>query len=167
MGKWSYGAPRVLSFGEGTKATVGKYCSIAEGVTIMAGGEHRPDWVTTFPFQCFWAETTHFPGHPKSKGDVVIGNDVWIGKDAFILSGVHIGDGAVIGARAVVAKDVPPYAIVVGNPARIIRYRFDQAAIEKLLQIKWWDWPEKEILNAMAFLLSTDINAFIAYCEKR
>jgi acetyltransferase-like isoleucine patch superfamily enzyme len=167
MGKWSYGAPTMLSWGEGTKATVGKYCSISGGVTILLGGDHRGDWVTTFPFSSFWAEASHITGHPKTKGDVVIGNDVWIGRDAFILSGVHIGDGAIVGARAVVTKDVPPYAIVAGNPARIVRYRFDESSIEKLLKFKWWDWPEEEIAHVMPLLLSADISAFIAYCESR
>jgi acetyltransferase-like isoleucine patch superfamily enzyme len=165
IGVGTYGVPNVRTWGEGGKVTIGKYCSIASGVTILLGGDHRTDWVTTYPFMSFWGEAGHIQGHPKTKGNVVIGNDVWIGLDAFILSGVKIGDGAVIGARAVVTKDVPPYAIVAGNPARIVRFRFDKETIEKLQRIAWWDWPESEIRKAVDFLLSDDIESFINHFE--
>lgn len=165
MGRGSYGTPQVLTWGEGADAFIGKFCSIAAGVTIMVGGEHRPDWVTTYPFSYVWPVAADIPGHPKTKGDVVIGNDVWVGREAFILSGVTIGHGAVVGARAVVAKDVPPYAIVVGNPARVIRYRFDPEIIQKLLEISWWDWSDEELAQAMPYMLSNEIEKFIAYCQ--
>ncbi|HEV8050935.1 MAG TPA: DapH/DapD/GlmU-related protein [Parachlamydiaceae bacterium] len=101
MGKGSYGQPTVIGFGEGYVAVVGKYCSIAGGVTILTGGDHRVDWITTFPFSALWPHVAgHIKGHPKSKGNVIIGNDVWIGMNAFILSGVTIGDGAVVGAES-------------------------------------------------------------------
>lgn len=167
MGKWSYGHPNVLSFGEGKICKVGKYCSIAEGVTIFVGGDHRPDWITTYPFSALWDQARGIPGHPRSKGDVIIGNDVWIAYGATIMSGVTIGDGAVIGARAVVAKDVPPYAIVVGNPGQIVKYRFNPQQINKLLTIGWWNWNEEDIITAMPLLLNTDIDTFIQYSEMK
>jgi carbonic anhydrase/acetyltransferase-like protein (isoleucine patch superfamily) len=95
------------------------------------------------------------------KGNIDIGNDVWIGREAFILSGVVVGDGAIIGARAVVAKDVAPYSIVVGNPARYIRSRFDEEIIEELLKIAWWNWPIGKIVEAMPIIMSGDIKGFI------
>lgn len=166
MGEGSYGTPRVFSWGEGAALKIGKYCSIGGDVKIFLGGEHRHDWVTTYPFSFFWPEMTGgIQGHPKTKGDVTIGNDVWIGSFVCILSGVKIGDGAVIGAQAVVAKDVPPYAIVVGNPARVIKYRFDEATIQKLLKIKWWNWCKEEIAKALPLMLSDNVGAFIEYCE--
>jgi carbonic anhydrase/acetyltransferase-like protein (isoleucine patch superfamily) len=102
-------------------------------------------------------------GHPMTKGDVVIGNDVWIGRGAFIGSGVHIGDGAVIGAQAVVMKDVPPYSITAGNPARHIKYRFDEATICKLLEIRWWDWTDEDIERAGKLLLNNEVNELHAF----
>lgn len=165
-GRGSYGAPEVVSWGEGARLKIGQFCSIANGVTILLGGEHRVDWVTTYPFSFLWPQVAgHIKGHPKTKGDVIIGNDVWIGTGALILSGVTIGDGAVVGAHAVVTKNVPPYAIVGGNPAKIIRYRFDEYTIQKLLAISWWNWPDQKIAVAMEFLLSNDINTFIKYFE--
>lgn len=165
MDEGSYGNPIVLSWGEGTIATVGKYSSISTGTTILLGGEHRIDWVTTYPFSTLWPEAVNYKGHPRTKGNVVIGHDVWIGYEALILSGVTIGSGAVVAARSVVTKDVPPYAIVGGNPAKFIRYRFDQETILKLLSIAWWDWPKEEISKAMPFLLSDNIQNFIDYCK--
>jgi virginiamycin A acetyltransferase len=161
VGVWSYGNPQVLSWHEGAQLRVGKYCSVAEGVTILLGGGHRTDWVTTYPFSALWPAGKGIPGHPQTKGDVIIENDVWVGRDALILSGVKIGNGAVIGARSVVAKDVPPYTIVAGNPARVIRERFTPAQREALLKIQWWNWPEGRIRAALPALLCDDIDAFI------
>jgi len=160
IGDFTYGEPEVLTWGENTKLIIGRYTSIADRVRIFLGGEHRTEWITTYPFPAltqYWPEGSEIAGHPKTKGDVIIGNDVWIGSSATILSGVRIGDGAVIGANAVVAKDVPPYAIVSGNPARIIRYRFKRSLIKKLLRIKWWDWPEKKVRENINVLSSSDI----------
>jgi acetyltransferase-like isoleucine patch superfamily enzyme len=151
---------QIFSWGEGATLRIGSFCSIAPGVQILIGGEHRVDLVTTYPFNVFWKAGKQIKGHPVTKGDVDIGNDVWIAKEAMILSGVKIGDGAVIGARAVVAKDVPPYAIVVGNPARVIRHRFDREAIQKLLEIKWWNWDDAQIVEFLPKLLSDDTAAF-------
>ncbi len=165
-GKGSYGKIHEVGWGEGATVIVGKYCSIASGVVVLTGGEHRVDWVTTYPFNVLWPRVAgHIQGHPKTKGNVIIGNDVWIGMDAFILSGVKIGDGAVVGAKSVVAKDVPPYAIVGGNPAKIIRYRFDPETIDRLLSIAWWDWPDQKIRSNIDLLLSNDIEEFISRNE--
>lgn len=151
----------VLSWGEGATLTMGSYCSIAEGVKIFLGGEHRMDWVTTYPFSYLWDEAKHIPGHPRTKGDVTIGSDVWIGADAVISSGVSIGHGAVVAARAVVTKDVPHYAVVAGNPATIIKYRFNEETIKALLEIAWWDWDRDRISANIEHLLSDRIDEFI------
>ncbi len=158
---------RVHGWNEGAGLRVGAFCSIAAGVQIFLGGEHRADWVSTFPFSVLWRKSAGaITGHPATKGDVRIGNDVWIGCEAIILSGVTIGDGAIIGARAVVAGDVAPYAIVAGNPARQIRKRFDDTIIEELLDIRWWDWDDAKIEKFLPLLLHTDIRQFAAAAKK-
>lgn len=161
IGDWTYGTPTVLSWGEDARLKIGRFCSIANGVEIMLGGEHRSDWVTTYPFSVFCKDAEGFTGHPKSKGDVIIGNDVWIGTGALILSGVKIGDGAVIGARSVVTRDVAPYAIVAGNPAKLLRLRFAEEVVGELLRIAWWEWPLEKIAEAWPLLLSDKICEFI------
>lgn len=103
-------------------------------------------------------EARSIQGHPAAKGNIVIGNDVWIGADVTIMSGVTIGDGAVIGTCAVVAKNIPAYAIAVGNPARVVRYRFDDAIIKKLLELKWWNWPLERIRKNVHLLCSSNIS---------
>ncbi len=165
IGEGTYGFPTVLSWGEGATLTIGRYCSIASGVTIFLGGEHRTDWVTTYPFSVFLDTAKHISGHPRTKGDVTIGSDVWIGQNATILSGVAIGHGAVIGAASVVTSDVDPYAIVAGNPAELIRLRFERETIEALLEIQWWNWPKHKVESSAARLLSSDISAFVESCE--
>ncbi len=165
FGEHSYaGSINVKSWGEGTSYSVGKYCSIADNITIFLGGNHRTDWISTYPFPSFshiFYEAGIIQGHPATKGNVVIGNDVWIGSHVTILSGVTIGDGAVVGAYSVVARNVPPYSIVVGNPARVIRYRFDERTIELLLKIKWWDWPLEKIRQNVELLCSNNIEKFL------
>lgn len=161
IGEWSYGHPRVPRGEDGTTLTVGRFCSFASGVTILTGFNHRTDWVSTYPFQVMVGDKMRLPYPSISKGDVVIGNDVWVGTDALILSGVTIGNGAVIGARSVVTKNVPPYAIVAGSPARVVKYRFDQQTIDALLAIAWWDWPQAKIEEALPLLMSSDLKAFI------
>ena len=166
IGDFTYGNPRILTWRQEEKLSIGKFCSISENVTILLGGEHRTDWVTTFPFSALFEKSFHFEGHPKSKGDVNIGNDVWIGFNATILSGVKIGDGAVIGANAVVTKDVPPYAIVAGNPAKIIKMRFSSNVVSELLRIRWWDWDLEKIEKNMSLLLSGNLDNFIDEAKK-
>jgi acetyltransferase-like isoleucine patch superfamily enzyme len=166
IGGWTYGIPEVLSWQEGTTLQIGKYCSISENVTILLGGEHRIDWVTTYPFTALFPEYKDYKGHPRSKGNVIIGNDVWIARDVLILSGVNIGNGAVIGAGSIVTKDIADYSVASGNPARHIKWRFEQDKIAKLRTIAWWDWPHAKVLEALPFLLSTNIEKFIEKFEK-
>ena len=161
IGDYTYGNPRILSWGENCLLKIGMYCSISTNVTIFLGGEHNTDWVSTYPFNKIFQEARVIEGHPKTKGDVIIGNDVWVGEGVTILSGVTIGDGAVIGARTVVTKDVPPYAIFAGNPAKIIRYRFDEEIIKELLKIQWWNWPNDKVLQELPLIMSSNIDEFI------
>ncbi|WP_417602752.1 CatB-related O-acetyltransferase [Owenweeksia hongkongensis] len=132
----------------GDKLIIGKFCQIASGVTfIMNGANHLQDSVSTFPFAIFgedWKDAMAGKSYP-TKGDTQIGNDVWIGFDATIMPGIKIGDGAIIGSKSVVTKDVEPYSIVGGNPAKPIRKRFSEERIAKLLDMKWWDWPVEKI----------------------
>ncbi|MBY6263855.1 type B chloramphenicol O-acetyltransferase [Azospirillum sp. 412522] len=155
---------RFLSPDEGAdKLVIGSFCSIGSGAAfIMAGNQgHRSDWISTFPF--FWMpDVPAFAGAQNGyqpAGDTVIGNDVWIGSEAIIMPGITIGDGAVIGTRALVTRDVAPYAIVGGNPARVIRKRFDDSLVALLLEMKWWDWSDDQLQGAMPILTSGDIAA--------
>ncbi|MDX9786793.1 MAG: CatB-related O-acetyltransferase [Desulfobacterales bacterium] len=162
IGRGTYGSDlRILRRKDGATLKIGAFCSIAAGVQIFLGGEHRIDWVTTYPFNVLWHSANHIKGHPKTKGDVEIGNDVWIGQEAVILSGVKIGDGAVVGVRAVVTANVPPYAVVAGNPARVLKKRFDDMTIQRLLNSKWWNWPESKIEKMLPMLLNHDIERFL------
>jgi len=163
MGDHSYGFPVVDAWTPSDRCSIGKFCAIAPDVRIITGGEHRMDWVSTFPFRVrFRLPGAGRDGHPGSRGPVVLGNDVWIGQGARILSGVRVGNGAVVGAYAVVTKDVPDYAVVAGNPAQLIRYRFDPETIQALLKIAWWDWPLEKILRHVDLLCSDRIQEFIA-----
>lgn len=134
----------------GDSLRIGKFCSIACGAKFLfASANHTQASVSTYPFPIFFEEWDLDIGDVMSawdhKGDIVIGNDVWIGYEAVVMAGVTIGDGAIIGARAVVTKDVPPYTIVGGVPARKIRRRFSDNVIARLLELKWWDWPAEQI----------------------
>lgn len=155
------GEVQVHKYDSGKTLKVGSYCSIASGVQILLGGEHRYDFVSTYPFNAFCPEHSHINAF-HSKGDVVIGSDVWIGRDAMIMSGVTIGHGAVIAARSLVTADVAPYAIVGGSPAKPIKLRFSPSQIEALLRIAWWDWPETKVRECAPQLMQGDIDAFIA-----
>ncbi len=164
IGPHTYGVPEVYFYLNNADLTIGDYCSIAADVGIFLGGEHHPEWVSTYPFGALWSEHDH-AGQPRSRGDVVIGSDVWIGRGATIMSGVTVGDGAVIAARALVVKDVPPYGVVGGNPAKLIRHRFDPETIEKLLAIRWWGWPEDRVRRAAPLLQGPDLDEFIDAVE--
>jgi acetyltransferase-like isoleucine patch superfamily enzyme len=161
IGDWSYGEPEIIYWDAGATLTIGRFCSIAGGVRILLGGEHHTDWTTSYPFPLLWPEAQSFPGYPRSKGDVVLGSEVWIGHDALIVSGVTIGDGAVVGAGSVVSRNVGPFEVVAGNPARLVRTRFAPGVIEALERIRWWDWEKERILEAMPLLLSPDVEAFV------
>lgn len=132
------------------RLVIGKFCSIACGAKfIFTSAHHTMQSLSTYPFPLFFEEwgldRAHVTQAWDNKGDIVVGNDVWIGYEAVILSGVTLGDGAIIGARAVVTKDVPPYTIVGGVPAKPIRKRFDAETIEALERLQWWDWPAEKI----------------------
>ncbi|WP_058913162.1 type B chloramphenicol O-acetyltransferase [Entomohabitans teleogrylli] len=150
---------------------IGSFCSIGSGAAfIMAGNQgHRHDWISTFPF--YWMpDVAVFAGASNGyqpAGDTVIGNDVWIGSEAIILPGIKVGDGAVIGTRALVTRDVEPYTIVGGNPAQVIRKRFEDMTIDKLLEMKWWDWPEEKLSPAIPLLSSGDIDGLYRYWLER
>ena len=142
----------------GDKLIIGKFCQIAAGVNfVMNGANHQMNTVTTFPFYIFegWKQKAPALNKLPLKGDTVIGNDVWIGQNVTILPGVHIGDGAIIGLNSVVGSDVKPYTIVAGNPAKVIRKRFDNQLIKLLLKLKWWDKSIKEI-NELISILTDD-----------
>ena len=164
IGDFTYGSPTFFVWSEKNicKLKIGKFCSIADGVEIYFGGEHNSDWITTYPFSTMFDSNLNINSNAqKSKGDIIIGNDVWIGRGATILSGVTIGDGAVIGARSVVTKNVLPYAVVAGNPARFIRFRFTGEQIYELTLIKWWDWDYEKIAEYVPILESGEIDKFI------
>ncbi len=161
VGRHTYGNPTIKSWDDGARLTIGSFCSIAPGVTILLGGEHHTDWVSTFPFATAYPTPRALEEQRRTKGDVIIGNDVWIGLNSLILSGVTIGDGAVIGAGSVVTKDVPPYAIVGGNPAKLIRYRFAREEIDELMRISWWNWSDEKIIANLGLILSKNIKRFI------
>ena len=168
IGDYTYSkvGPTIFSWNDETKLKIGKFCSLGEEVVFILGGEHRADWITTYPFNALFSEGAHITGHPSSKGDIVVGNDVWIGYQSCILSGVTIGNGAIIGARSIVTKDVPPYAIVAGNPAKFVRYRFPQETIDKLENLAWWDWDISVIKGAIPLLLSDKTDEFFSSPEK-
>ena len=163
VGDHTYGAPTIRWWGESANLSIGKYCSIADDVEIFLGGNHRTDWVSTYPFSAFrnWPSARGIPGHPSTKGDVTIGNDVWLGAGCVILSGVTVGNGAVIGCRSVVSRDVPPYAIVAGNPATVVRFRFGAEEIDRLQACAWWDWEPGRVARNVKRLLSADLQGFL------
>ena len=167
MGVNCYGTPHIKHAHPDTMLSIGNYCSVAKNVEIYLGGNHRIDWVSTYPFPPFFAQASHIQDYVTSRGDVTIGSDVWLCQNTTILSGVTIGHGAVVANGAVVTKNVEPYAIVAGNPAKFIRWRFDEPTREALLNSAWWDWPEDEILSIVHLICSDDITAFINYANAR
>ena len=146
----------------GDRLIIGKFCSIAQGTKIIMGSaNHRITSISTYPFNVFggaWSRKT--PPHLSQlpfKGDTVIGNDVWLGRECVIMPGVKIGDGAIIGAYSVVTKNIEPYTVVGGNPAKVIRKRFDDELIELLLKLKWWDFDKEKLLEFLSVLCNEDI----------
>jgi acetyltransferase-like isoleucine patch superfamily enzyme len=166
-GVGTYGTPIVHEFANATRLVIGSYSSIADDVHIFLGGNHRIDWISTYPFPTKIPEAAGIPDYETSRGDVIIGNDVWLGSGCTILSGITVGDGAVVGARSVVTRNVPPYAIVAGNPARLVRWRFDEATRQALSASCWWSWPENEVRQLSRLLSSSQVDEFLAYCSAR
>ena len=156
----------------GDKLKIGKFCSIACGAKFLfTSGNHSLRSLSTYTFPIFFEEwgldAKDICSAWDNKGDIVIGNDVWIGYEALILSGVTVGDGAIIGSRAVVTKDVPPYTIVGGVPAKSIRRRFDGAVIERLEKLRWWDWDIETIRRSIPAIQSGDIAVLERMAERR
>lgn len=145
----------------GDKLIIGKFCDIASGVEfIMNGANHRINSVTTYPFNIMgngWEKVTPNLAKLPYKGDTIVGNDVWIGQNVTIMPGIEIGDGAIIAANSTITKDVLPYHIVGGNPAKIIRRRFDDSLVSYLLDLKWWDWDKEKIFSNLEILCSADL----------
>lgn len=146
----------------GDKLIIGNFCAIASGTKfIMGSANHRMTSISTYPFNIFgglWRE--HTPEHLSQlpfKGDTIIGNDVWIGRESVIMPGVKIGDGAIIGAYSIITKDIPAYCIVGGNPAKVIRKRFDDDLIELLLELKWWNFEAEKLLSFLPLLCEPDL----------
>ncbi|MFK8032720.1 MAG: CatB-related O-acetyltransferase [Hyphomicrobiales bacterium] len=145
----------------GDNLIIGRFCAIATGVQfIMNGANHPMDGLSTYPFAAMgggWELGAEWPDN--SRGDTVVGNDVWIGREAMILPGTKIGDGAIVGSRAVVTRDVPPYAVVAGNPARVVKQRFEQLTVDRLRQIAWWDWDAEKITRNLDAIRGLDLDA--------
>lgn len=155
----------------GDKLIIGKFCSIAEGVTfIMNGANHRMDGFTTYPFNIFgggWEKVTPTIDQLPFKGDTIIGNDVWIGQNVTIMPGVKIGDGAIVAANSTVVKNVEPYTIAGGNPAKVIKKRFSDEIIDLLLELQWWNWDEQKIFKNLDQLVSaSDIKTLKKFLEE-
>lgn len=167
----SYGVPHIAwsPNDKGRKLIIGSYCSIAEGVSIYVGiqGRHTTDFLSTYPMGMIYR--TNGPGevsrYHAGNLDVAIGSDVWIGREALILAGVTIGDGAVIGARSIVTKDVPPYAVAAGAPAKVVRYRFPGELIQRLLDLKWWSLPEALLREHIQLFSTSDVETSVAMLE--
>ena len=165
IGAYSYGRPKVRFAESGSRLTIGRYCSIADKVEILLGGDHRLDWASTYPFaamRSLWPDADAPADYHATRGDVSIGHDVWLGSGCMILSGVTVGHGAVVAARAVVTRAVPPYGIVAGNPARLVRTRFEAAAIADLIACAWWDLPHAEVSKLVPLLQSGRIPDLVA-----
>ena len=174
VGKYTYGHKDITLKWENDNAKVyiGNFCSIAYPTTIYLGGNHRTDLITTYPFGHIHNDVLHndvfnnFDGKGLSnsettKGNVIIGNDVWIGSGVTIMSGVTISDGCIIATNSHVVKNTQPYSIYGGNPAKLIRYRFTEEIIEKLLKIKWWDFDDDLLNENLPLLMDNDINKFV------
>ena len=158
IGRYTYGHESMVvgQWCEGASLQIGSFCSIANGLTVFLGGNHRVDWITTFPFGHIFQDElggAEIVGHPQSNGDIIIGNDVWIGSNVTIMSGLKIGDGAVIAANSTVVKDIASYEIWGGNPAKKLKTRFSEEVINSLKQLKWWEW-EEEVIKKLAPSLS-------------
>jgi acetyltransferase-like isoleucine patch superfamily enzyme len=163
---YGFGEHTFPVFTEGARIVVGAFCAIDNEARIHGGGEHVLTRAASFPLNAMLFDRGKRNAiDDRETGPTVIGNDVWIGKGATVLTGLTVGDGAVVGARAVVTRSVPPYAIVVGIPARILRYRFDGAIRERLLALRWWDWSDDEIRARRQWFMG-DVESFLDEMER-
>ena len=164
MGTMSYYAPNVVKYqGDTGRVIIGNFASVAPDADFYVGGLHRTEWVSQYGLRTMLdLPGAHEDGFTHGRGDIVVGSDTWVTNGCTVMSGVTIGDGAVVGTKAVVAKDVRPYAVVVGNPAREIRRRFSDEQVDALLRIRWWDWPTEQVKQHVELICSPDIDAFIA-----
>jgi acetyltransferase-like isoleucine patch superfamily enzyme len=164
IGKYTYGKPIIHFENKYANISIGKFCSIGQNLNIYLGGEHYTKYVSTYPFGYMYNNIFRLDkqyDEKFTKGNVTIGNDVWIADNVTIMSGITIGDGSIIANNSHVVKNVEPYSIVGGNPAKFIKYRFTQEQISKLLQIKWWDWADQKINSHVTLLHETNIDNFI------
>ena len=156
VGSFTYGTVDTLIFSDDLRLKIGSCCSIAPAVNFLVGADHVMNNISTFPFK---VKVLGEKYEAISKGDIIVQDDVWIGYDAVIMAGVTIGDGAIIGTRAVVTKDVEPYSIVGGVPAKEIRKRFSPEVIKKLMEIQWWNWPIEKIRSSIPDIQSGNVDA--------
>ena len=170
FGVCSYGIPEVRTFTRegGLRLRIGNYTSVANGALFLLGGNHPTDRLTTFPHRIRMdLADVGSDGFPRRSRDIVVGCDVWIGASTVILAGVNIGHGAVVAAGAVVVRDVEPFAIVAGNPARVVRFRFSENDRDLLLQLAWWDWDDEVVRDAVPILAEGDLMALEAFARER
>lgn len=151
----------------GDRLVIGRFCAIAEGARfIMNGANHAMSGFSTYPFNIFghgWEEGFDIrTWESENRGDMIVGNDVWIGMEAVIMPGMKIGNGAIVAAKSVVTHDVPPYAIVAGNPAKVVKMRFDETMVKQLLDIAWWHWPQDRISRNLDAIRGADIKVLEA-----
>jgi acetyltransferase-like isoleucine patch superfamily enzyme len=165
IGDYSYGAPIIRQWGGCSRLVVGRYCSIGDGVEFVLGGNHRVERVTTYPMSMLYGRLAA-ADHTWSRGDIIVGSDVWIGLGAVVLSGLKIGHGAVVGAHTLVTRDVDPYCVVVGNPAKPLRQRFSGAIIAQMLDLRWWDLDKDQLRALLPLMQSDQIETFIQECRK-
>ena len=167
IGPNTYGHVKLRWWGDNAILIIGDYCSLAE-VEIFLGGAHRADWNSTYPFPAFprrFPEVAGVTDFVTTHGNVVIGSDVWIATRAMIMSGVTIGHGAVVAARSVVTRDVPPYAIVAGSPAKVIKYRFPPELIDRFLRLAWWEFDRDQLGSLLPLMVTNRIEEFLTAGE--
>lgn len=161
----THGVPIIHQYDNNCRLHVGRYCSIAANCQIILGGNHHTKWISTYGFyqepDKFSAFSDLSEDNSVYHGNITIGNDVWIGRNVLILPGCNIGNGAIIGAGAVVAGNIPPYSIAIGNPCKVVRSRFTERQIKQLEDIAWWNWPYEKINENLHLICSEDIESFI------
>ena len=170
IGTWASNTPILRPHHVGNKIIIGNYCALGQNVTVFAGGNHPMQNITQFHLKLYlgiggfedWSATC-----PGNEDITTIGNDVWLGDGSIVLSGLTIGHGAAIGARAVVTRNVPPYGVVAGNPARLTRKRFTENKIDILLNLAWWDWPREDLISSADLLFSGDVDLLAEFASTR